>query len=366
MRHGYWAALALAGLAACAEMAPPPGGPVDKTPPRLLGFEPDSLRTGASEFEPLRFAFSEKVDRRTFASALTVVPAVELSRPSFDGETVSVHPLEPWPEDQVIFWSLSAAMKDKHGVSMGHARSGAFTRRDSLPGGSISVLPVVAEGAWKKGASLQADLTLPLAEGERRAKLFRRAARSDPGAIELTLMDVPSGPFDLIVFLDGNGNGRRDEREPVAELDSLYLRGPERMLELGAITLVDLEGPVEIQLCAPAPADSAALLFFAESLEGEEAPRMVAADSAGCAVGLALPAGRYRAGAWVDLLADRKFGADSLGISEPFLAPVEFEVFPAQPDSLFLPSPYDRMNWTVIDTLRPPPVPPALHRDATP
>jgi hypothetical protein len=355
--------VAVAAVSACAEMAPPPGGPADKTPPRLLGYEPDSLSVSASEFEPLRFLFSENVDRGAFASALQVVPAVKLSKPRFDGLNVHVHPLEPWPPDAVIFWSLSAAMKDKHGVNMGEPRSGAFSRRDSLPAGVIRLLPTVEADAWKKGVRLQADLMIPPEAGERRGTLYRRSGRGDLGTVELSLLEIPSGPYQLSVFLDLNGNGRRDEREAIGELDSLFLRGPNSILDLGTLRLVDLEAPVSIWLCAPATDDSARVYFYAEALDSEREPRALAADSTGCTAGLSLAAGRYRAGAWIDRFADQRFGADSLGVSERFLLPIEFEILPAQPDTILLAPPYEAMHWSALDTLRPPPVPKSLHRD---
>ncbi|MCE2431805.1 MAG: Ig-like domain-containing protein [Candidatus Latescibacteria bacterium] len=61
-------------LMACARQMPPPGGPPDKTPPRVIDTVPadDSVRVGLDT--PIRIRFSEGMDRRSVERALFISP----------------------------------------------------------------------------------------------------------------------------------------------------------------------------------------------------------------------------------------------------------------------------------------------------
>ncbi len=61
-------------LIACARQMPPPGGPLDKTPPRVIDTVPadDSVRVGLDT--PIRIRFSEGMDRRSVERALFISP----------------------------------------------------------------------------------------------------------------------------------------------------------------------------------------------------------------------------------------------------------------------------------------------------
>jgi len=342
-------------------MGVPPGGPVDKTPPRLVSYQPDSLLVSAPAKMPLRFTFSEKLERRGFASSLRIVPPVAVGDPKFDGKTVEVKPTEDWPDDDVVFWTLLPTLKDHHGVPLGMSRSGAFTRRDSLPEGAVRWTPTLKDPAsLREGQVIQGLLEIPPEPEERRGRLWRSTASTSLAPMEAGLLDVPSGPFNLTVFVDANGNARRDEREPVAEVDSLFLRGPNPILDVGTLELIDLEAPVALRICSPASDDSILVEIFVEGLDGDVAPQRQSADSTGCAAEFSLVPGLYRIGAWRDEQVDRLFGPDSLGTSEPFLSPIEIELRPATPDSVNLDAVFESLSWDVVDTMRTPPVPSAL------
>jgi hypothetical protein len=341
----------VAALLACADVAPPPGGPIDRTPAELSAVLPESLATKVAAREELRFEFSERVDRMSFSRALTVVPAVELEKAHFDELVVSVRPRNDWPESTAIVWTLDTALKDKHGVPLKRPLSGAFTRDAALPAGRIEGRAKAPEG---KGApaAVWAELTRLAADGRRRMR-WRFAEAGADGAFALEHLRAGDGPFQLEVFQDRNGNGRREEREPTARLDSLVLPDSLLTFQLGDLTLLDLEGPVEVRVCLAA--DSAAVWIY--GLDESDAPaRLARADSLGCAT-LALLPGLARVGAFWDLDADGRFGPDSLGTSEPFAPLLEFDLAPAQPETLRLADAQTRVGWTTIDSLplAPPP-----------
>ena len=364
---GLWLAVfAASGLCACAEVGRPSGGPVDTTPPELNSVQPGSLQVRVEARAPLRLEFSEKIDRRRIARAITVVPPIPLEKPRFDGTTVELRPARDWPADTLVVWTIAPDLPDKHGVRIGAERRGAFTTGDRIPSGTVRGLASLALATPKEPdwTTLRAELDLPLVEGQRRRPRWRSAAGDAKGNFELSWLDVPSGPYHLTVYLDLNANAARDEREPVAEVDSLFLAEGDSILILdpAVLRLIDLEAPVEMTFCLQSVlVDSVSVHFWARG-EEETRTRSAAFDTTGC-VAIAVPVGLVFFGAWIDEDGDRKFGADSTGVSEAFVWPDTVLVVPAQPDTLRLQWPDQRATTSELDSLRVPPVPADLSTD---
>lgn len=360
-----WLVLAVAlGAAACAREAPPPGGPEDKTPPELLGVEPDSMATMVDPEAPLIFRFSEKVDRKTFRAGVVLAPPLGLSAVSFKGEAVLVRPDRPWPQDTLVVWTLLASTRDKHGVPLGRPVSGAFTTGPRIPDGQVRGQAV---GTGIEFDKVTARLSVPPAEGERSSVLWRMAQSNEIGVFELGPLDLPSGPFEFSVFMDKNGNGRRDAREPVAERDSLFLTEDLRILDLGPLELVDLEAPVPLRFCFESARMDTVVLFLSLrpiGIDGASDQR-VSVDSTACVTRELVP-GEWRVSAWRDLNGDQRFGPDALIQSEPFLAEFDLEVLAVTPDSLELDWPEGSLPWAEVDTMRTPPVPREQFLEETP
>lgn len=412
---GALLALAL-GASACAQVGRPPGGPPDTQPPILRGSQPESLAVGVPTEAPLRFAFSEKVDRRGIARALELIPDVELSKPSFDDTTVSFRPLEGWPVDSVVVWTLAADLRDKHGVNMEVSRQGVFTTADALPPGRVEGSVTVRDTAAVKTEQVLARLDLPPPEGSRRPVRWRTSGADEEGRFSLRWLELPSGPFQLEVFVDANANDRRDERERVARRDSLVLALSDTVLSVGELVLLDLEGPVAMRFCvsdstdsllahwreslrpslpdsvaadsvmasvatgrdslatdasedraamAQADADSGAatvarpqLQVWAATAENLREVESAVADSAGCA-SLSLTPGEWRWGLWWDADGDGRLGPDGTR-TEPLLLGESFTVEPERPDSLRIGADWEQPAFAPLDTLSQPWFPPEL------
>jgi hypothetical protein len=341
-----------AALVACAEVAPPPGGPADRKPPLLLAVEPESLATQVDRRAELRFTFSEAIDRASFTRALSTAPFVELERARFDGLVVEVRPREDWPDSTTIVWLLDISLKDKHGVPASAERGAAFTRQAELAQGRIGGRAKQPPSKLKP-AKIFAELTQAAPDGRRRIR-WRRAMAGADGSFSLEYLRPGDGPYLLEVFEDRNGNGRRDEREATARVDSLFLPDSLLTLAVGELTLLDLEGPVELRVCATLPADSSRVMLF--GVDESDLSSIGAADSNGCAR-LSLVPGPARVGSFLDLDADGRFGPDSTGISEPYGELVRLVLAPARPESLQLAAPSIRSPWATIDSLplAPPP-----------
>lgn len=349
--------------AACAEVGRPPGGPVDDVPPELAAVSPGSLATGVDPGAPLEFSFSERIDRRRFTRALIVVPDRPLESAKYDGTTVRLYPRDGWPADTTVVWALLPSLPDKHGVAMGTGHSGAFTTGSSLPPGrirgtvSLDSLVRVPEGGpdWK---TLKVRLTLDPLEGQRNRRPWRFFDGSEDGSFELQWIDLPSGPFQVQAWLDRNGDARRDAREPVATVDSLFVGVTDSMLQLdpARLRLVDLEGPVPVDFCLDSVSiDSVRVVVWTWPEEATQ-PARSSLDSTGCGTVELVPGGT-RWGAWLDLDGDRSWSRMEDGASEPFLSADTLLVEPALPVRLHLGWPRQQMPWSAVDSLATPPVP---------
>lgn len=62
---------------ACAKQAPPPGGPIDKTPPQIIFTVPEPGKTNVTLDSDIKLSFSERVDRRSVEESIFVSPMPE-------------------------------------------------------------------------------------------------------------------------------------------------------------------------------------------------------------------------------------------------------------------------------------------------
>ena len=342
-------------MAACARQGRPPGGPVDETPPALVSVSPESLAVSVAVDAPLVFGFSEKLDRRGFRSNLRFAPERRLRGISFKGETVIVRPEVGWPRDTLVVWTLLPSLKDKHGVKLGVPVSGAFTTGDTIPQAWIRGQ---ARGEDLKLKAVVAELRVLPAQGKRIGELWRMASANELGFFRLGPLEVPSGPFSLKVYFDKNGNGKRDEREPVAERDSLELSPLSPRLELGELQLIDLEAPVPFVLCFDAQqADSIAVKVTLRVIGVEDAKLKVATVDSFACMKTKLDPGEFRVGVWKDVNGDGRFGPTPDGKSEPFSAERDLTLSPATPESLRWAWPQKVVVWSEVDTMRIAPLP---------
>ncbi|MEK7727574.1 MAG: Ig-like domain-containing protein [candidate division KSB1 bacterium] len=129
----------------CARQASPPGGPEDKTPPRILAVspKPDSTRVGRDT--RLLFTFSEKIDRKSFADALFISPSPNLSHPEEEefrfkwrGREVEVSFPDSLRPQRTYVVTLGTDVRDLRNNRLAGAFTFAFATGDSLDRGEIT------------------------------------------------------------------------------------------------------------------------------------------------------------------------------------------------------------------------------------
>ncbi len=98
-------------IMSCAKMAPPPGGPEDKTPPELLGASP-AVRSTVDAHE-IVLAFSEPIDPLSVAGSISLYPPIAF-RQKVKGNRVMVTLPDTLELPKVIVLELADKIADLH------------------------------------------------------------------------------------------------------------------------------------------------------------------------------------------------------------------------------------------------------------
>ena len=88
--NGWCAALvALVLFLGCARQMPPPGGPIDRTPPVVVSTEPADAATDVPLDRRIRIEFSKGMDRRSVERAVFISPQpARAPQMRWDGKTL--------------------------------------------------------------------------------------------------------------------------------------------------------------------------------------------------------------------------------------------------------------------------------------
>lgn len=126
-------------LFGCAHQVPPTGGPVDKTPPRIIQTSPAPDSVNVPLNAAVEFTFSEGIDRDTFPGALFLVPAVRGQiEYKYGRRKVRLTFSNGLLADRTYVVTLGTDLKDNHGVPMAQSFTFAFSTGDSLDYGEIA------------------------------------------------------------------------------------------------------------------------------------------------------------------------------------------------------------------------------------
>ena len=126
-------------LMACARQMPPPGGPLDKTPPRVIDTVPadDSVRVGLDT--PIRIRFSEAMDRRSVERALFVSPqGAEEFDFKWRGDVLEVRLPDGLQADRTYLVTVGQESADEWRNRMRSSYSFGFATGDRLNRGELN------------------------------------------------------------------------------------------------------------------------------------------------------------------------------------------------------------------------------------
>jgi hypothetical protein len=199
--------LAVVALSACARAYPPPGGELDRTPPRLLGTTPEPLAVVAPSDEPVIFHFDERLSERNFTESLVVVsPQDGAVRVQRSGREVRVRIDGGWRAGRVYSVVLLPGVRDLFNNARTEPAEVVFSTGPEMP------------------ATAVAGIVLDRITGRPPQQGVVNAVRREDGAAYMVLTDsagffslrhLPLGDYDMVAYGDQNRNRRRDPAEPV-------------------------------------------------------------------------------------------------------------------------------------------------------
>jgi hypothetical protein len=206
-------ALAILALG-CARIEPPPGGPPDNVPPKLLSVRPESLAVYPNFHGAMEFRFDEVIfegsspseglgtgdlERLVILSPTTNVPKVSWKR-----DAIAVEPREGWKPNRVYRIELLPGVFDLRRNRLDSGTVVTFSTGAPLPDGRLRGTFV----DWTAGRLAQAALVEAILLPD---SLPYRALTDSSGAFDLG--PVPRGQYLLYGAIDQNHNFRREFRE---------------------------------------------------------------------------------------------------------------------------------------------------------
>ncbi len=122
----------------CAAIAPPSGGPEDKTPPKFIGSTPLS---GSTQFKggKVVLSFSENIEEKSLVSAITVSPVVDPSvKIKYEDDEIHLVFPDNLLKDQTYIITVNRNLKDERKVALEKTIQVAFTTGDVIEEGKIT------------------------------------------------------------------------------------------------------------------------------------------------------------------------------------------------------------------------------------
>ncbi|MAE69199.1 MAG: hypothetical protein CME06_01885 [Gemmatimonadetes bacterium] len=197
---------ALLGIG-CAEMAPPPGGPVDDIPPEIVSVFPEEGATGLETEVEIEVLFSEPV--RNVEAAFEILPdpgEVEVETRGRRGRGKT-----RLDADRTYELGFSDVLSDAHGVSLIEPVRWAISTSDRIETGRLRGR--VVEGIADGGAATRASVALFDLDDTELAETplhwidpSYRVRVDSEGRWELD--HLPEGRWRIVAYDDGNDNGR--------------------------------------------------------------------------------------------------------------------------------------------------------------
>lgn len=313
------ATVALLGLGACAKKGPPTGGPPDLEAPQMVASVPDSGASAVSRDAEIALTFSEGMDARATAEAVSIAPRVDFRARRWSGRTVTLALAESLRADQTYTVFIGSGARDRHGNALEGRATVVFSTADTLPPGVLDG-QVLAKGFPATGTYVWCYDAVEGRAPDSTARDFDAMGLADrDGRFRVVGLPVP-GRYRLWVFADLNGNRSLEpESDLLTAVDTVFALAAETPVARGfAVTVVNPRSPGKVR---------GAVLDSLGIERGELAVMAVAADdSLRQIVGTVDPESRYEVSvprgtwlvrAWRDLDRSRTWQRETEPASPP-------------------------------------------------
>ena len=345
-------------LGACARSLPPPGGPLDTTPPRVLAASPADSAVNVGRGAAVEVLFSEGMDRATVRDNARIYPPT--GRPVFrwSGRRVRAE----WPDSlqagTTYHFFLSGRARDLRGVPLGVPLQIRFSTGATLAPGRIQGR-VRAKTLPTRGVPI---LLFPEALGLRpdTTDSFEPSYQTETdtsGVYEFTGLPVDRG-FTVLAFYDRNGDYAVDpETDVVAGYGKAVRLTPERTVADSInILAVDPKAPAVLSGTIVSPDSTARFTVQARAVADSSVAAKIDRVGPG-PFALRVPPGKYHLEARRNAAAAREARA-GLAARGPIT-----EAFAAIPDVFEVGAEDERGPFVLTFPPTPPAPPPARQEE---
>ena len=129
--------LLLTFIYSCASIKPPPGGPLDETPPTIITVNPPSGTTNLTSGKII-LKFSEYMDESSFKNNIKVYPRLEKPLEfKFKGDEVILSLKNSLDSLKTYIIYLNRNIKDEHGIPLANTEQLAYSTGDKISRGII-------------------------------------------------------------------------------------------------------------------------------------------------------------------------------------------------------------------------------------
>lgn len=192
-------------LFACARQLPPPGGPEDRTPPKILSATPEQNATRVALSTRPRFVFSENIDHQSFAPAFFVSPPLQNEKPlrfRWHGKAVEVIFPDSLRAARTYVINLGTDVRDLRGNRLAGAFTLAFSTGDSIDTGEMH-----GKIFFDKPAGVLIMAYLRRGEPEPNpARDFADYLTQAGASGDFSLSHLGDGRYRVFALQDGNGD----------------------------------------------------------------------------------------------------------------------------------------------------------------
>lgn len=246
--HPGSALLLSIALVSCAKKGPPSGGPPDIEPPRLTASLPDSGRAGVRRDALLALTFSEGMDPRSTADAISIAPRTEIRQRQWKGRTVTIVLAETLRANRTYALFLGGGARDRHGNPLAGGATVVFSTADSMPRGALEG-ELTARGFSAAGTYLWCYDAATGHVPDSTASDFDAIGLADrDGRFRVVGLPVP-GRYRLWVFADLNGNRSFEPQSDIlAPVDTVFALSSEAPIASGlAVTVLNPRSPGRVR-----------------------------------------------------------------------------------------------------------------------
>jgi hypothetical protein len=204
----------LSALPACARMEPPPGGPPDRAPPRLIAVRPDSMARIPGFKGNVEFRFDEVISEGgtpntgqgtgDLEKLIILSPSNRVPEVSWKRNRITVKPSEGWRPDQVYRIQLLPGVTDLRRNRSNQGTVLTFTTGAAAP--STTITGTVVD--WSTSRPAPAALVEALLQPD---TLPYRGIADSSG--RFSLGPLPAGEYLVRGVIDQNRNFKADPRE---------------------------------------------------------------------------------------------------------------------------------------------------------